>query len=205
MNPKIKNIIIFVGVGVALVLVYIFFFKKPPEQTGLTITPTDSTLPTTTTTDATSQNNSAISADFLSKLLSVKSITLDDSIFSNSVFATLHDSSIDLTPDGTQGRPNPFAPIGTDVLQATNGTNGTNGTSAPDTTSVSGTTAGSGISGTVGTPITTPADTSVLGTNTAPTVSANGTTSTTNTNQTPTPTPKKSSKTSSSTKKSSTH
>ena len=31
------------------------------------------------------------------------------------ILFTLHDSSILLIPDGTEGRPNPFAPIGSDI------------------------------------------------------------------------------------------
>jgi hypothetical protein len=45
-------------------------------------------------------------------LLSVKSIKLEDSIFSNIAFNNLHDSSIDLIPPSNKGRVNPFAPIG---------------------------------------------------------------------------------------------
>lgn len=58
---------------------------------------------------------SAAPDDFLASLLNVQNIKLDESIFSDPAFASLHDSSILLIPDGTEGRPNPFAPIGSDA------------------------------------------------------------------------------------------
>jgi len=157
MSPKIKNIIIFGVAAIILILAYFLFFKPAPEQANLTTT--------TTTGDATVANvetsNTTIGADFLNTLLSVKNINLDDSIFSDPSFASLHDSSIVLVPDTTQGRPNPFLPIGTDVLSTTN--------AAPSTS----TTDGTGISGTVGAP-TAPTDAS------ANAVSGTGTSSDTN-------------------------
>ena len=111
MNSTVKNIIIFVVIGAALVLVYVFFLKPAPPQASLT---TSTSSPVSTGATAPLQS-SAIGADFLSVLLNVKSIKLNDGIFVNPAFATLHDSSINLTPDGTEGRPNPFAPIGSDV------------------------------------------------------------------------------------------
>ena len=56
--------------------------------------------------------------DFLSLLLNVKSIKLDSTIFDDPAFLSLYDSSITLTPDGTEGRVNPFAPLGADVVVA---------------------------------------------------------------------------------------
>ena len=142
MKSKIKSIIIFIIIGVVLVLVYLFFFKKAPEQTGLVSSTGESVLPTagTSTTDQTS----TIGQDFLALLLSVKSIKLDDSILSDQAFNSLKDSTIEIVGDGTEGRPNPFAPIGTDVLSTTNISTGTFTT----TTNL-------GTSGTV-TPIPTP-------------------------------------------------
>ncbi len=111
MNSKIKNIIIFVGVAIALVLVYIFFIKKSPTaDTALT----SSGVPITNSvgTKASTEETAQISKDFISLLLSVKSIKLDDSILKNSAFVSLKDSSIVLMQDGNEGRLNPFAPIG---------------------------------------------------------------------------------------------
>ena len=120
MTSKIKNIIIFIVIAVVLILVYVFFFKKAPDTPNLTTTST--TTGSVSPEDATAQTDS-IGGDFLATLLNVKSIKLDDSIFASPIFASLHDSSIELTPDGTEGRPNPFAPIGTDILPVINTVN----------------------------------------------------------------------------------
>jgi len=112
MASKIKNIIIFTVIAALLILVYIFFIKPAPEQQNLISSPVaGTTLPNTDTTD----QNSLIARNFLSLLLSVKSIKLDDSIFSSPDFINLHDSSILLIPPVDEGRPNPFAPIGSDI------------------------------------------------------------------------------------------
>jgi len=60
--------------------------------------------------------NSAVSSEFLSILLNIKGLKLDDGIFSDPVFSSLIDSSIVLVPDGNEGRPNPFAPLGFDFV-----------------------------------------------------------------------------------------
>ena len=107
---KPKNIIIFIVAGIALVLIYIFFIKNGGEEPALVSTSPDGEVsPTSTAVNEESSQN------FLSVLLSVKSIKLDDKIFTDEAFINLHDSSITLIPDGTEGRVNPFAPIGSDT------------------------------------------------------------------------------------------
>ncbi len=49
--------------------------------------------------------------DLISLLLELKSITLDESIFSNPSFQSLQDFSQELVPEPV-GRINPFAPLG---------------------------------------------------------------------------------------------
>lgn len=110
MSPKIKNLIIFIVIAVGIVLVYIFFIKKGPEQAPL-VSVSNSTTPVTNL----QPNSSLLTQDFLSVLLNVKNIKLDDTIFKDPAFISLSDSSILLVPDSTEGRPNPFAPIGSDV------------------------------------------------------------------------------------------
>lgn len=110
--PKIRNIIIFISIAVVLSLGYLFFFKKDeaPDlvsssgQTTLTVVDADKNIA-----------NSQIVANTLPVLLSIQSIKLDDSIFSDPAFVRLVDTSIILVPDGNEGRPNPFAPIGFDT------------------------------------------------------------------------------------------
>lgn len=113
MASKIKNIIIFTIIAVALILIYIFFIKKSPEEQNLI----SSTSVNTPSADINTLNqNSLITSDLLTVLLSVKSIKLDDTIFSNIAFTNLHDSSILLVSPGDEGRPNPFAPIGFEAV-----------------------------------------------------------------------------------------
>lgn len=111
---KIKNILIFVGILVVLVLVYFFVFKKGPEEASLVST-TGGTVATTATINTNQSENEDVSKNFLSVLLNVRNIKIDDSIFSDPAFLSLRDSTIELVSDGTEGRPNPFAPLGTDI------------------------------------------------------------------------------------------
>lgn len=109
--PKIKNIIIYAAAALALILIYIFFIKKSAPQASLVATSGDGTA----ATPMSSGSDTEVTKEFLAILLNVKNIKLNDAIFSDPAFATLRDSSIVLTPDGTEGRVNPFAPIGSDA------------------------------------------------------------------------------------------
>jgi len=98
-----------------LILAYVFFFGgDKAEEDALVSTSPDAS----TTESGASGAGLVIAQDFLSLLLNVKSIRLDDSIFADPAFLSLRDSSIMLIPDGTEGRPNPFAPIGSDIIAA---------------------------------------------------------------------------------------
>ncbi|MES2023129.1 MAG: hypothetical protein V4439_00405 [Patescibacteria group bacterium] len=112
--PKTRNIIIFAVIAVAITFIYILFFKPSAPATPALTSSFQNTK--VTTTSAGTAANPAIGGDFLSLLLSVKSIKLDDSIFTDPAFLSLHDSSIEIVSDGSQGRSNPFAPLGADVL-----------------------------------------------------------------------------------------
>ena len=119
MAPKIRNIIIFISIAAVFVLIYIFVPKSTPDQGSLVSSPT--TLPNINdSVDAGSQSaTSLVAKDFLTLLLSVKNIKLNDAIFSDAAFNSLRDSSITLTPDGNEGRPNPFAQFGSENLPTT--------------------------------------------------------------------------------------
>lgn len=122
MTPKIKNIIIFSGIALAFILIYFLFIKSSPPQANLQSTAStplpniDGTLPNANTINT----NSQVAKEFLVLLSNVKNIKLDDAIFSDQAFNSLHDSSIILTPDGTEGRPNPFAQFGNDAVPLPN-------------------------------------------------------------------------------------
>jgi hypothetical protein len=117
MTPKIKNILIFVTIAIIFVLIYIFFIKPSPKQPSLISSPSNNTLPNVDGTPAdTNADGTLVPTDeFLTLLSGIRSIKLDDSIFNNPAFASLTDSSIVLVPDGTEGRPNPFAQFGNDT------------------------------------------------------------------------------------------
>ncbi|MFA6300798.1 MAG: hypothetical protein WC609_00415 [Candidatus Paceibacterota bacterium] len=118
MTPKIKNIIIFTVIAVVFILIYIFFIKPSPAQPNLVSTTNNPTLPNIdgTTPGANTPASVFVTEDFLALLLGVQQIKIDDTIFSEPAFIGLHDSSITLTLDNTEGRPNPFAPLGRDVM-----------------------------------------------------------------------------------------
>ena len=124
MTQKIKNGIVFVIIAAILILVYFFLIRRDSSSTSLIVSPVSSSAPTSDA--ATLDKNSLVAQDFLSLLLSVKSIKLNDAIFSDSAFINLHDSSITLIPDGTEGRINPFAALGTDKVPASTSDTDTN-------------------------------------------------------------------------------
>jgi len=115
-----KNILIFIAIAAIFVAIYFFYIRKSSDSDkNLVSAPATTALPAAGS-PATGVADSKIAQEFLNLLLSVKNIKLDDSIFSDEAFVSLHDSSITLTPDGNEGRVNPFAPIGTDAVTADN-------------------------------------------------------------------------------------
>lgn len=118
MAPKLRNIAIFVSIAAIFALIYIFFIKPSPDQDSLVSTSNASlpNLDNTETETGAPDATSLVAKDFLTLLLSVKSIKLNDAIFSDVAFNSLRDSSITLTPDGTEGRVNPFAKLGSDAV-----------------------------------------------------------------------------------------
>ena len=114
MSNKIKNLL-FVLAGLVLILVYVLFFKK--DNTN------DSNLTVNTNTINTADIakveanpiDEQLSSEILATLSSIKSITLEDKIFNSKSFQSLVDGTVLLVKDGNEGRPNPFAPIGTDA------------------------------------------------------------------------------------------
>lgn len=110
MASKVKNAIIFLTIGAIMIAGYVFFVKGSGDKPVLIVAPGSEVAPVSSGTD----EASSVVREFLPVLLNVKSIRLEDAIFSDDAFKSLHDSSILLIPDGTEGRPNPFAPIGVD-------------------------------------------------------------------------------------------
>jgi len=133
--PKIKNIIIFIVIALVFFLIYLFFIKPSPEQPSLVSSGAGATLPNidgSNPNPSTSNTNTEVAKDFLAIFSNIKDLKLNDAIFSDPAFISLHDSSIILTPDGTEGRPNPFAPFGNDVVPVSvNNSSPASATSAP--------------------------------------------------------------------------
>jgi hypothetical protein len=84
-----------------------------------------STLATSTPTGASATGSAALNAGdvalndkFLSLLLNMRTIKLDQSIFTSQTYLSLRDFSTPIAPDPNPGRVNPFAPIGIDAANA---------------------------------------------------------------------------------------
>lgn len=115
---KIKNAIIFIVIALAFFLIYVFFIKPSPEEARLVSSGAGAILPNldgSTPNTNISNTNTLVTKDFLMLFSGIKNIKLDDAIFSDPAFNSLRDSSITLIPDGTEGRPNPFAQFGNDA------------------------------------------------------------------------------------------
>ena len=95
-----------------MIFAYVYFLKPSPEEDSLVSSTGLSAIPASPT-----EGNESPDKDFLPLLLSVKNIRLNDAIFSDPSFTALTDSSIELLPEGNEGRPNPFAPLGSENLR----------------------------------------------------------------------------------------
>ncbi|MDD5318755.1 MAG: hypothetical protein PHF79_02975 [Candidatus Pacebacteria bacterium] len=101
---KLKPIIIIVIIVVIGFFVYSYFFvnKAPVQSTG-----------GLSQTNVAAGSGSDLTPDqsFVTQLATIDTISLKDDIFNDPVFASLVDFSRELVPQ-TPGRPNPFAPLG---------------------------------------------------------------------------------------------
>jgi hypothetical protein len=125
MKMNIKNIIMFVIILVIVgVLYFVFFGGKaklaPSANTNNSLTtsatgaaPVNSII---NQTPVTSADATKISQEFVSQLLNLQAIKLNDDILSSLAFQSLQDFSITLIQPGNEGRPNPFAPFGADGI-----------------------------------------------------------------------------------------
>ena len=109
MKPLIKNIIIGAVIFVVLVVIYFAFFKSNPAPALVS----SSGAPVSAAAGA--GTGPAVGQEFLNLLLNVRNIKLDDSILNLNSFKSLQDFTITLTPEGNEGRINPFAPIGVET------------------------------------------------------------------------------------------
>lgn len=101
---KHKNILIGVVILIASFFAYRFFFAKE-EESGPSVLVADKA--------SISQEERSI----LELLADMQSINLDTSILKNKNFLNLQDFTVSITPE-SQGRDNPFAPIGATSVAA---------------------------------------------------------------------------------------
>jgi len=125
-----------VAIVAVLILIYIFFVQPALSNQASLVSSSSSASPSAdnangSSADTTTAGTSPVGQDFLSLLLNVKNIKLDNSIFSDPAFINLHDSSITLTPDAVIGRPNPFAQLGSDPVPVSPTTPTTSTTPSP--------------------------------------------------------------------------
>ncbi len=106
---------IIIGVVVTLALLAgAYFFTTSSDKPA-----SNSPLQSSQTTQAAQPqaaigDDAALSDKFLSLLLNIRTIKLDQSIFSSPSFTSLKDFTTTISPDNNPGRDNPFAPIGID-------------------------------------------------------------------------------------------
>ena len=113
----------FLVIGGVLFFVYFYFIKGDKEEEGNLSS--SSTLPLAPVDKNSAVDNIVVVDDQLSQqilatLSSIKSISLDDSMFNSPAFNSLIDGTYPLVPTKDEGRPNPFAPIGDDVSNSFN-------------------------------------------------------------------------------------
>jgi hypothetical protein len=117
MKSIIRNIIILIVVFIIGVVGYSVFFKKattPSTGSLQTSSGLDASAAAGSGSEAGSESDLVVGKEFLSLLLNIRSIKLDDSIFTSKAFTTLQDFSRPIPVDSNPGRPNPFAPLGAD-------------------------------------------------------------------------------------------
>lgn len=102
MNSKLKNILIFIVIFALAAGAYVLFFKPKPTPS----------LTSTSGAPVSTLSGSTVGQEFLSTLLNTRNIKLDDAVFNSPAFGRLQDYTITLTPEGNEGRENPFAPLG---------------------------------------------------------------------------------------------
>lgn len=107
-KTNMKKLLIIIAIIIVGGIAYVTFTKNgTPASTGpLTSSAPASTLPST---------DDQIGREFLSILLSLKTIGLNDELFRKPAFQNLRDYTTELMQTDQKGRPNPFAPIGTDI------------------------------------------------------------------------------------------
>ena len=110
MNTAVKSIIIIAVIALLGGGAYLFLKGKSAPSLAL-----ESSSGVSEPSSATASDTEAINQDFLTKLSVLNSIRFDMTVFSDKIFTSLKDFTVTLVSEGNEGRPNPFAPIGTET------------------------------------------------------------------------------------------
>jgi hypothetical protein len=106
MFKKYKNIILIIVIAVVIFFVYTKFFSSSDQQSNDLLLVAGS---------GRAVEEVATGREFLSILLELRSLRLDESIFEDELFLVLKDFSQEVSPQPA-GRPNPFLNIGVDLV-----------------------------------------------------------------------------------------
>jgi hypothetical protein len=117
MNSKLKTILIVLGVIVIIGVVIYFVSGKKEQVTSRGLVSSTTGAPVT---NAITPGSDTIGRDFVSMLLNIRDIKLDNSLFNDPSFQSLNDFTITLVQPGGEGRANPFAPFTTTVVPTLN-------------------------------------------------------------------------------------
>lgn len=113
---RFKKIIILAVIIVVVVIGWTALGGKKDTSTSLlSESGTQSVLPGASG----EPNNDEVGKEFLTLLLNLRTIKLDTTVFDRRSFKELRDFTKVLPPQTDVGRPNPFAPIGTDEVPVT--------------------------------------------------------------------------------------
>jgi hypothetical protein len=115
MKSKIFKIVIILVIVAVLVAVYILFLQPDESSQGSLSSSVNEGNPVAQN-DSTEAQGDAVNQELVATLTSLQEINLSGAIFENEAFMALEDISRPLLREGNEGRRNPFAPIGSDVV-----------------------------------------------------------------------------------------
>lgn len=118
MNDKktIKKILFGLLIAIALLVVYSVLVPQDDSQTAQGSSSLSSLLDDSSLGQIKEADTKVANAEILKILGNIQHIELRDDIFSNPVFRKLEDSEFTIPKPVVIGRPNPFLPIGYDII-----------------------------------------------------------------------------------------
>jgi len=92
-----------------------YFFLSSDKQVESGLVSGNTALPVASTV-GTSPSGVSVGQEFVALLLNLQAINLDTALFQDPAYLSLKEKTVNFQDPGGQGRPNPFAPIGSDVI-----------------------------------------------------------------------------------------